>query len=1059
MTVLFNRRWHLALVFQVLFFSLSLHGQTIDKSLFKALKPRSVGPAGMSGRVTAIDVRLTNPDIIYIGTASGGLWKSESGGIYWKPIFDENQVASIGALAIDQNNPDVIWVGTGEGNPRNSQTSGNGIYKSIDGGKTWHHLGLEDTRNIHRIILHRDNPDIAWAGVQGSAWGESSTRGVYKTMDGGKTWRKILYVNEKTGIADLVVDPENPNKLLAAMWEFRRWPWHFTSGGPGSGFYISFDGGESWDKRTDEDGLPSGELGRIGIAIAPGKTEIIYALIEAKKNGLYRSKDGGYKWEKVSEKNIGNRPFYYAELYIDPQNENRIYNLHSTVTISEDGGKTFSGLITWSAKPTDIHPDHHAWWVHPENPSFLINGNDGGLAISRDKGETWRFIENLPLAQFYHINFDMDIPYNIYGGMQDNGSWRGPAYVWKAGGIRNGYWQEVYFGDGFDVVPDPENSHFGYAMSQGGYLGRYDINTGHTQFIKPVHPDGTSLRFHWNAAIAQDPHDVSTVYYGSQFVHKSSNKGQTWEVISPDLTTNNPEKLNQLESGGLTYDVTTAENHCTILAISPSPLDKNIIWAGTDDGNIQLTLNGGETWNNLSKKIKDFPTAAWVAQIVPSIYDAGEAFVIVNNYRMDDWTPYLYYTKDYGKSWNNLVNSEKVWGYSLSIVQDPVEPNLLFLGTEFGLYFSLDKGESWQKWAEEYPSVSTMDLKIHPREHDLIIGTFGRAAYVIDDIRPIRRLASQRFTTMNESLFVCDPPDAYLSSIQQAAGTRFAGHGIYAGDNRPFGGMITLYLKELIFEEGENDEEKNSKKDSVWVEIYDKQDKQIRRMKVGVEKGFNRFTWDLCRKGERSPSQPKPKKEDISDPSGPFVLPGNYKIKVNYKDFTDSSSITVHTDPRRNFNMEGLVQVDKMYDELLALITATTKSVDQLNDIKYSIELVEKMLRDDDQAEIIKEKTKVACDTIKYFIELINPAKDIQGIRQNPDLISSRLSTTNNYLGTALDSPNDSHGIALEQAKSAVSDVLNKINTWIEDDWRNTEKMINEAGLSPFQNLEIIQIE
>ncbi len=1043
----------------LLLFCLHLNGQSIDESLFKALKPRSIGPAGMSGRVTAIDVRLSDPDIIYIGTASGGLWKSESGGIQWEPLFDENDVSSIGALAIDQNNPDVIWVGTGEGNPRNSQTSGNGIYKSIDGGKSWDHLGLEGTRNIHRIILHRDNPDIVWAGVQGSAWGESSTRGVYKTSDGGKTWRKVLYVNEKTGIADLVVDPENPNKLIAAMWEFRRWPWHFTSGGPGSGLYISYDSGESWKKRTDEDGLPSGDLGRIGIAIAPANTDIIYALVEAEKNALYGSKDGGFKWEKISEKNIGNRPFYYAELYVDPQNENRIYNLHSTVTISEDGGKSFSGLITWSGKSTDIHPDHHAWWVHPDDASFLINGNDGGLAISRDRGKTWRFVENLPLAQFYHINYDMDYPYNLYGGMQDNGSWRGPAYVWKAGGIRNSYWQELYFGDGFDVMPDPEDSHFGYAMSQGGSLGRYDINTGKSQLIKPVHPDGNYLRFHWNAGIAQDPHDKSTIYYGSQFVHKSSDKGQNWKIISPDLTTNDPEKLQQLESGGLTYDVTNAENHCTILAISPSPLDKNVLWVGTDDGNIQLSRDGGNKWNNLSLKIEDFPEGSWIPQIVPSSYEAGEAFVIVNNYRMDDWTPYLYHTQDFGKSWKNLVSPEKVWGYTLSIVQDPVEPNLLFLGTEFGLYFSLDKGISWLKWAKDYPSVSTMDLKIHPREHDLIIGTFGRAAYVIDDIRPLRTLASQGLKKLNEPLFVFDPPDAYLSSIQQAAGTRFGGHSIYAGDNRPFGGMITIYLKELMPEESKDKKGGIIKKDSAWVEIYDIQNTQIRRLKIGVEKGFNRFIWDLCRKGERLPSQPKPKKEAIPDPSGPSVMPGKYKVKLVYNDLSDSTNIAVHTDPRQKIDLEGLARVDKMHDELLRLTAATTKAVDLLNDIKNSIGLAEQMLDNHGKAEMIKEKIKTTGDTIKYLIELINSPEDVQGIQRDPNLISSRLNIANYYLGATLDSPNKSHTIILGQTKTAVSDVLDEINAWVEGDWENTKNMIEEAGLSPFKETEIIKIE
>ena len=1027
--------------------------QEIDTTLFSALKPRSIGPAGMSGRVTAIDVLLSDPDVIYVGTASGGLWKSESGGIAWKPIFDEYDVASIGALTINQHNPDEIWAGTGEGNPRNSQTSGNGVYKSIDGGKNWARLGLENTRNIHRIKIHRDNPEVIWVGAQGSAWGESPDRGVYKTTDGGKTWRKVLYVNERTGIADLVVDPVNPNKLIAAMWEFRRWPWFFNSGGPGSGLYVSYDGGETWEKRTEKDGLPEGNLGRIGLAIAPGNTDIIYALVEAKKNALYESRDGGFKWKKVSDKDIGNRPFYYAEIYVDPVNENRIYNLHSIVTLSEDGGRTFRTLLAYGGSSTDIHPDHHAWWVHPGDPSFLINGNDGGLAISRDRGETWRFVENLPLAQFYHIDYDMEIPYNIYGGMQDNGSWKGPAYVWKDGGIRNSYWQELFFGDGFDVLPDPEDPRYGYAMSQGGYLGRYDVETGRTQFIKPVHSDGTFLRFNWNAGIAQDPFDNTTIYYGSQFLHKSVDKGQNWTIISPDLTTNDPEKLKQLESGGLTYDVTQAENHCTILTVAPSPVERNIIWVGTDDGNLQLTMDGGKTWGNLSKSIKEMPAGAWIPQIVPSTYSAGEAFVVVNNYRMDDWTPYLFYTADYGKSWINLVKGNKVWGYTLSVVQDPVIADLLFLGTEFGLYFTLDKGNTWNKWGKSYPTVSTMDLKIHPREHDLIIGTFGRAAYIMDDIRPLREMAAQGQDAGGSGLHVFEPPVAYQGTIQQAAGTRFAGYSIYAGENRPFGGMITYYLKSLKYDTAEIDGVKKVKeleKDSLWVEIYNERNEKIRRLKVGTKKGFNRFNWDLKRKGARFPSAKKPETE-VSDPGGPDVLPGKYKVKIQYDDYIDSTEIIVQLDPRIEYDLNAMQVVDGRQDKALALVNRVTETVDRLNEIKESIELVEKMLTEDEFSEEIKERMKVAKDTIKYFVELINTPEDVQGIQRSPDLISYKLSLLSTYLSTAGDMLNHSQEILVAQTEEDVELVLSQIDKWLNEDWKKTKDFIDDAHLSPFK--------
>ncbi|MFT7451746.1 MAG: photosystem II stability/assembly factor-like uncharacterized protein, partial [Patescibacteria group bacterium] len=568
-----------------LIYAITLPAQKIDVSQLEGLKIRNIGPAGMSGRVTAIDVNLKNPQIIFAGTASGGVWQTENGGISWKPVFDEAPLQSVGSIAINQKNPAEIWVGTGEGNPRNSHNSGDGIYKSIDGGKTWMDMGLKNTRLIHRIIIDKENSNTVYAGVLGSAWGPSKNRGVYKTTNGGTTWKKILYIGEEIGVADMVVDPSNPNKLLVAMWEFGRKPWTFNSGGKGSGMHLTYDGGKTWKKITPKEGLPKGELGRMGLAFAPSKPNIVYALVEAKENAFYKSTDGGEKWKKMAtDDKIGNRPFYYSDIFVDPHNENRIISIHSVITKSEDGGKTFESFVGWN-----VHPDHHAFWIHPDDPNFMIDGNDGGLNISYDGGQNWRFAENLPLAQFYHIDYDMEIPYNICGGMQDNGSWVGPSSVWKRGGIRNSDWQEVLFGDGFDVALRHDDSRYGWGMSQGGYLSYFDRLTGHTQYIRPAHPDGEKLRFSWNAALAKVPNTSCGIYYGSQYVHRSLDCGQSWEIISPDLTTNDSTKQKQDESGGLTKDVTAAENFTTILAIAPSPVDKDVIWVGTDDGNLQLT--------------------------------------------------------------------------------------------------------------------------------------------------------------------------------------------------------------------------------------------------------------------------------------------------------------------------------------------------------------------------------------------------------------------------------------------------------------------------------------
>ncbi|MEL7270938.1 MAG: hypothetical protein AAGL34_15295, partial [Bacteroidota bacterium] len=785
-------------LFLFLFSSLVLTAQEFSMDMVQDMKPRNIGPAGMSGRVTSIDVVLSNPDILYVGTASGGLWKSTSGGIKWEPLFEKEVTASIGAVKIQQSNPSVIWVGTGEGNPRNSLNGGYGVFKSIDGGKTWTAMGLEKTRHIHRIVIDPTNPDVVYVGAIGSPWGVHPERGVYKTEDGGKTWKKILSTNNTSGIADLVIDPSNPNKLIAAMWQHKRDPWFFKSGGGGSGLYITMDGGENWKELTDEDGLPKGELGRIGMAIAKNKPNVVYALVEAKKNALYRSDDGGFKWKKVNDKNdIGNRPFYYSDIYVDPQNENRVYSIFTYVNVSEDGGKNFTQLMPAYQANNGVHPDHHAWWIHPENGQFMIDGNDGGMNITKDGGKTWRFIGNLPVAQFYHINIDNEYPYNVYGGMQDNGSWRGPAYVWRDQGIRNSYWQEIAFGDGFDVVPDLDDNQFGYAMSQQGYVSRYDWKTGNNYIVRPTPPDkDTRLRFNWNAGIGQDPFNNSTVYFGSQFVHKSTNKGLTWTTISPDLTTNDKEKQKQSESGGLTMDATGAENHCTILVIEPSEVEQNMLWVGTDDGRVHITQNGGGTWTEVTQNIKGLPAGSWIPQIKASKKNKGEALLIANDYRRFNYTPYAYRTKDYGKTWTRIVDGNDVESYTLSIVEDPENPNLMFLGTDDGLYISFNAGSSWKKWTEGFPTVSTKDLVIQPREHDLVIGTFGRAAWVLDDLRPLRAIA-QNAAVLQNDVKLFDSPDAYLAAYQQPTGSRFGGDALYNAENRKEGAMITYYLKEV----------------------------------------------------------------------------------------------------------------------------------------------------------------------------------------------------------------------------------------------------------------------
>ena len=1053
----------------IIIFSLNSSAQEFSMELLKNKTPRNIGPGGMSGRVTSIDVVHSNPDIMFSGTASGGLWKSTSGGIKWTPIFENEATASIGAIAIQQSNPSVIWVGTGEGNPRNSLNGGYGIYKSLDGGKNWLLMGLEKTRHIHRVIIHPTNPDIVYAAAIGSPWGEHKERGVYKTINGGETWTKILYTNPKSGAADLVMDPQNPNKLVAAMWEHKRDPWFFSSGGEGSGMYITYDGGETWKQKTSEEGLPDGELGRIGIAIAQNKPEIIYALIEANKNGLYKSMDGGDTWKLVSENmdEIGNRPFYYAEIYVDPQNENRLFSIFTYVNVSEDGGKSFNQLMPAYGVSNGIHPDHHAWWIHPTNGNFMVDGNDGGMNITKDGGSTWRFIGNLPVAQFYHINVDNEIPYNVYGGMQDNGSWRGPAYIWRSQGIRNSYWQEISFGDGFDVIPDKDDSRYGWTMSQQGFVSRYDWKTGNNYSVRPTHPEPEiNLRFNWNAAINIDPNENNTIYFGSQFVHKSTDKGETWSIISSDLTTNNPEKLNQHNSGGLTMDATGAENHCTILVIEPSEVETDMLWVGTDDGRIHYTQNGGQDWTEVTKNIKGLPKGSWIPQIKASKNVKGEALLVANDYRRFNFTPYVYRTNNYGKTWDRIVDGSDVTSYALSIVEDPEEPNLLFLGTDDGLYISIDKGDKWTKWTKGFPTVSVKDLIIHPREHDLIIGTFGRAAWVLDDIRPLRAIAKNK-DILKEKIHLFTPPTAYQAAYQQPTGSRFGGDALFNGENRGGGAKFSFYLnrEEVAKEEVKKiePEVKNSKIkwDSIQLKIYDG-DRLIRTLKKKTpkENGIHTWTWYMDEKGTQSPS--KKLKESKREPSGVSVLPGNYTTVLSYGDQVSKTRITIENDPRITRNQEASLEIYEVLKEMEDLKKVTANAVKQLAESKKIVSKFLDRLTEKNKGDYAENVEK--CNKIKEKIDAIlalyfGKEDTRQGITNTPEVsVIDRYRTASYYIGTRQNGMTETEHILLKQAKEALSEALKSTNLFFETEWVDFKLKMENIEFTDFETIKTFKI-
>ena len=1036
-------------------FASLLSAQTISTNQFKNLKPRSIGPAGMSGRVTAVDALHSNPDIIYLGTASGGVWKTENGGSSWLPVFDEQPTLNIGSVAIQQSNPSVVWAGTGEGNPRNSLNLGSGIYKSLDAGKTWKLMGLEKTKNIHRVIIDPNDGNTVYAAAIGNPYAEHAERGVYKTTDGGETWKLILHTNDTSGCAELVMDPTNPNKLIANMWQHRRTPYSFKSGGPGSGLYLTFDGGKNWKKLGKKEGLPDGDYGRIGITISGNDPRRIYALVEATKNGLYKTDDGGFKWELVNSNasDVTNRAFYFQDIRVDPLNENRLYNINQVISMSEDGGKSFQSVIPYSG----IHPDHHAFWIHPTNPNFIIDGNDGGIGISRDRGRTWKFDEQLPVGQFYHVNVDNEVPYHIMGGMQDNGSWRGPAYSWMEGGIKNYFWDNLWSGDGFDVSPDPQDANWVYAMSQKGELGRYNVATGEQNSLQPPLPNlKTRLRFNWNAAFAQAPDEVNTIYYGSQFVHKSTNKGFTWQMISPDLTTNDTAQQKQDENGGLSVDITGAENYNTILCIEPSALDKNILWAGTDDGNVQLTKDGGKTWVNFRGKIPGMPVGAWVPQIRASRYHAAEAFVICNDYRRGDFKPYIFRTKNFGQTWELMVSESKVKGYALCMIQDPVEPNLIFAGTEQGMWVSFDNGAAFEQWKNGYPSVSTYDFAIQEREADLCIATFGRALYVMDDIRPLRKFAAGGGKTATKKLTVFESPVAWQAQQKRKAGYDYSTWGLYDGQNRNRGATYSFYVKPP-----EKSDTSKPKADSVSVKIYNGQNELIRSLKVKADTGFNRNYWGFETRGIRQPGSIKPKPNAPEPATGMPAFPGTYKIVLAMGKDVDSTMLIVKPDPALNV---GKAMYDAKQDAIKRLEISVNKIVeatDRLADADETIAKIDAQLKNVEgaAADSLRKSGKSMTDSIKKVRNFImGTPQEKQGYGTPYEItVSERLREARSEIMRKNKIPDAQEFGLIEMAESLVTAALQKANNFFSGPWKKYQQQAEATPMKIFREFKPLE--
>ncbi len=875
----------------------------ITTDTFGGLYARSIGPATMSGRIAALDAVPTDPLTIYVGAATGGLWRSKDAGNTFSPIFDK-YTQSIGAIRIDPTDSKTIWVGSGESWVRNSVSIGDGVYKSTDGGDNWSHVGLADSERIARIQVDPKAHDTVFVCATGHLWNANEERGVFKTTDAGKTWKKVLYADADTGCSDLSMDPQESGTLYAGMWSFRRSPDFFNSGGKGSGLFKSTDGGETW-KRLDN-GFPKGELGRVAVMVAPSRAATVYAVVESKDKAkekqttaLYRSDDAGASFTEVSQAfNVQVRPFYFATIVVDPKDHQRVYKPGLTLTISTDGGKSFNNLFTGGQG--SYHSDVHALWIHPERTNEVLMGTDGGLYVSKNRGGDWVFSRNLPLGQFYKVAVDNQDPYKVYGGLQDNSSWVGPSESW--GGINNSDWTNLSGGDGFATFPDANDPNVVYTTIQGGVATRVDLTTGESKDIKPYADKGEKeLRFNWNSGFVPSPNDKATIYIGSQYLLRSKDRGDSWERISPDLTTNDPKRQRQMQSGGLSIDNSTAENNTTIYTISESPKDPNTIWAGTDDGNVQVTKDGGKSWTNVADKLPGAPKGAWVSRIEASRFDAGTAYVTIDDHRRGDMKPYLWRTKDSGQTWESLV-SEKIEGYAWVVLEDTEAPNLLFLGTEWGLWISIDGGKQWARFEGGLPArVAVHDLAIQKREGDLVIGTHGRSLYIIDDLTPLRALSAE---TMAQDVALLPSRPSELR-LRPSIGSWFGGNDEFVGSNPSNDASIVYWMK------------KRHLFGDLKVEVYDSAGKLLSTIPGTKRVGINRVGWatDL-----KPPKIPPASSILFGGFVGPRLPEGTYKIKLIKGKETLESTVTLVADARNPHSADDRKfkqQVDmRLYDDI-----------------------------------------------------------------------------------------------------------------------------------------------
>jgi photosystem II stability/assembly factor-like uncharacterized protein len=893
----------------------------IPESIFDGIARREIGPAVMSGRVTDFAVFEEDPDVFYVASASGGLLKTINGGGSWENVFDAQTTVSIGDVAINPTDPNVVWVGTGEANNRQSSSWGDGIYKSSDGGKTWRNMGLRESQHIGRIVIDPQDTDVVYVAALGRLWGANKERGVFKTTDGGATWQHVLAINEDTGAVDLIMDPANPKVLLAAAYQRRRTGWGFNGGGPHSGLHKTVDGGRTWRKL--EGGLPTGDVGRIGIDIYRRNSNIVYAIVEHREGGVFRSEDKGETWTKVNTLNP--RPMYFSQIRIDPNEPQRIYVNGVNLHISDDGGKTFR-----DDGATAVHLDHHAFWINPRNSRHLIDGNDGGVWVSRDRARTWEHLNNYPIGQFYNVDVDMQEPYHIYGGMQDNASWGGPSSVRDRQGIANEHWYQMLACDGMFTAVDPSDGDTIYTNCQNGRIVRYSRRTGERKSIMPQPETGQPpLRWNWTAPIVVSPHDKKTLYTGANQVFKSIDRGQHWTAISADLTnTINRDELLIMNVPGNKISVARNDGVSSfgnITALAESPRKAGLLYAGTDDGNVHVSQDGGGGWRNLTSRIAGVPKLIYVSRLTPSAFADGTVYAAFDGHRSDDFKPYVYMSTDFGESWRSIAGNLPA-GSVYVIKEDPKNQNLLYVGTEFGLFVSLDRGAHWTRW-KGMPTVAIYDLVVHPRDNDLILGTHGRSVIVMDDISPLQQMSPAVLAAPSHVFNIA--PAVQFNPNENGW---FLGGRSFRAPNRQSGAFVNYFLR-------------SEAKEDVAIAISDAAGTVVRRLTGPKTAGLHRVVWDLRAEPVGAATRGLAGAFVLTN-LGPFVIPGEYTVQVTVDGRVDRKMVTVRPDPLveisttdRETLYRTLLTLTDLQRTATAAADATTKLDQRMKEIGETLKL------------------------------------------------------------------------------------------------------------------------